>query len=185
MKMDSIMKLIGGMATPTFDILALAGHLNTCRVACTSSHATLSSQEQKYIDEIMKEAILFYNYLLKKVPIIVKDIKSVDAISLLKLIKITTRIVNSAKTARLLKKYVELYTEIAKTPKRLAAIASFVKCMLARIPIEYKKVLLAMLELCSSLTSLLSNDDVRESAKVIGAAVNKHVVRPIHRDIKK
>ncbi len=167
----------------------LAKPLSACALVGARSYFQLSSKDRKHVDDIVALTLEYTDKLKPEIPKIQRYLTSLKTDDVTALIKLATKLLKKKQTLTLLQEYLELYGDIITDPKRIKAIGAYLLCLVSNIEPEYKNAIVATIDFIFTLIQLLTQTEikteVREKLSKLTSSVNKHVLRPIYKDLAK
>ena len=163
----------------------LGKHLNQCKDMCKSSYSKLSSKEKHHVDALMETVIQFYRMALPYVPKAVEYAQTLSVENVIAFLKVATKVMQKKETVQLIQHYIAMYGDSLKNPKRLKAYGAYLRCVLAHLDAKYKKIVTAAIDFAFAFICLIVTKEVRAYVHEVAASVNKYVVKPLHRDVRR
>jgi hypothetical protein len=164
---------------------AVKPYISKCKTVCKSSYDNLSASDRKYIDEMLSKAPEVYSYFEKYGPVVLDQVKNLKPDQVLGMIELATKFLKKRSTVTTVRSLIDTYGDIVKDERRMKAVGAYVKCVLSHMDKEYKMILLSGFDLMMAVVAVCGDDKVASFAKELAVSVNKTIVKPVVREVKK
>ncbi len=177
--------MFGGAIQKIIANRQLKPYLNKCQDVCKDSFAMLSETDQKQLTLLMKAAPELYEYFEQYAPIVLAKVKTIKSDEVLALIQLVTEYLKKKETVALVREFIHKYGNVVKSPRKVKAVGAYLKCVVSHLEDTHKAILLSSVDMLMALVSLVGDKEVVAFAKEVGQVVNKNLVKPVVREVKK
>lgn len=160
-------------------------YLNKCQDICKDSFSKLSETDKKQLTLLLKAAPELYTYFERYAPIVVAKVKTIKSDEVLALIQLVTQYLKKKETVTVVRSFIDKYGSVVKSPRKVKAIGAYLRCIVSHLEDTHKAILLSSVDMLMALVSLVGDKQIVAFAKEVGEIVNKNLVKPVVREVKK
>lgn len=164
---------------------AVKPYVSKCRTVCKESYNALSATDRKYLDEMLSKAPELFTHFQQLAPAILSQVKELEAEQILGMVQMATKYLKKKTTVNTVRGLIDKYGDMVKDQRRMKAVGAYLKCVLSHMDDEHKLILIAGFDMLMAVVAVVSDKEVAQFAKDLAAIVNKAVIKPAVREVKK